>query len=214
MKKIFILLLSLAIGSYCFGQNKKYIGVMEKTIKNLDTCKSAGGFQQVANAFERIGNAEKKEWLPSYYVALCNVYLAGMSSGDKVDEYCDIAEKNVSCADSLNPNNSEVYALRSLIYSQRIAVNPMLRGAKFGGKSNEMSAKAKELDPTNPRPYLLQGQGKYYTPAQFGGGKEKALPILEEAVAKYGSFKPVSTIHPDWGRQRALNLLEDCKKSK
>jgi hypothetical protein len=214
MKKTLLILLALALGTYSYSQNKKYISVMEKNIKNLDTCKSAGGFQQVANSFERIGNAEKKEWLPPYYVALCNAFMASMSSGDKVDEYCDIAEKNATRADSLSPNNSEVYALRSLIYSQRISVNPMLRGAKFGGKSNEMSAKAKELDPSNPRPYLLQGQGKYYTPVQFGGGKDKALPVLEEAVAKYESFKPASTIHPAWGKQRAVSLLEDCKKSK
>jgi hypothetical protein len=178
----------------------------------MDTCTKISSYQQTANAFERIANAEKKEWLPSYYAALCNAFMASLSSGDKIDEYCDISEKFAGKADSLSPNNSEVYALRSLIYSQRIGVNPMLRGAKFGGRSGEMNAKAKELDPANPRPYLLDAQGKFYTPAQFGGGKERALPLFEEAVKKFEAFKAASTIAPDWGKQRANMLLDECRK--
>ncbi|HXC04640.1 MAG TPA: hypothetical protein VNZ86_07790 [Bacteroidia bacterium] len=194
------------------AQNKRFVASMEKNIKMMDTCKSVSGYQQTSNAFERIANAEKKEWLPPYYTALCHIFMATMQTGDKIDEYCDIAERYVNKADSLSPNNSEVYALKALLYSSRIGVNPMMRGAKFGGMSGEMSAKAKELDPANPRPYLLQAQGKYYTPPQFGGGKDKALPLLEEAVKKYDAFKPASTIHPDWGKARAKMLLEDCQK--
>lgn len=185
---------------------------MEKNLKMMDTCRSIPAYQQTANAFERIAGAEKKEWLPPYYTALCNAFMASMSSGDKIDEYCDIADKYANKADSLSPNNSEVYALRSLICSQRIGVNPMMRGAKFGGKSAELNAKSKELDPTNPRPALLAGQGKFYTPPQFGGGKDKALPLIEEAVKKYEAFKPASTISPVWGKERAKQLLDECNK--
>jgi hypothetical protein len=194
------------------AQNKKYTASMEKNIKMMDTCKSAPSYQQVANGFERIANAEKKEWLPCYYVGLCHVFMASTMGGDKIDEYCDIAERFISRADSLSPNNSEIYALKALLYSQRIGVNPMLRGAKFGGMSGEMTAKAKELDPTNPRPYLLQGTSKYYTPPQFGGGKDKALPLLEEAVRKFDAFHLANPIYPNWGREKAKSLLEDCQK--
>ncbi|MFI5150334.1 MAG: tetratricopeptide repeat protein [Bacteroidia bacterium] len=194
------------------AQNKRFTASMEKNIKMMDTCKSAPSYQQVANGFERIANAEKKEWLPSYYASLCHVFMATSMTGDKIDEYCDIAERFATKADSLSPNNSEIYALKALIYSSRIGVNPMLRGAKFGGMSGEASAKAKELDPSNPRPYLLQAQGKYYTPPQFGGGKDKALPLFEEAVKKYDAFKLISPINPNWGKERAKMLLEECQK--
>jgi hypothetical protein len=209
LSALFLILLLPFIGT---SQNKKFISTMEKNIVIMDSCRSIPSYQQAANAFERISSAEKKEWLPPYYTALCNAFMASMSAGDKIDEYCDIADKFAGKADSLSPNNSEVYALRSLICSQRISVNPMLRGAKFGSKSSEYSAKAKELDPTNPRPYLLQAQGKFYTPPQFGGGKDKALPIFEEAVKKYESFKPASTISPIWGKDRAKQLLGECQK--
>ncbi|HEV7232094.1 MAG TPA: hypothetical protein VGO45_12230 [Bacteroidia bacterium] len=212
MKKIAALFLTLSLALSCIGQNKKYISVMEKNLHEMDTCKTIHGYQMVANSFERIANAEKKEWLPTYYAALCHAFMSTLTTGDKIDEYCDIAEKFANKSDSISPNNSEIYALRSLIYSQRIGVNPMLRGAKFGGKSGEMNAKSKELDPNNPRPYLLQGQGKFYTPPQFGGGKDKALPILEEAVKKFETFKPASSIAPNWGKERAKQMVEECKK--
>ncbi len=194
------------------AQNKKFTAAMEKNLHAMDTCKSIASYQQIANAFERVSNAEKKEWLAPYYTSLCNAFMASMSTGDKIDVYCDIADKYAATADSLSPKNSEICALKSLICSQRISVNPMLRGAKFGGKSAEWNTKSKELDPTNPRPYLLQAQGKFYTPAQFGGGKDKALPLIEEAVKKYESFKPASTIHPNWGKERAQYILDECQK--
>ena len=68
-----------------------------------------------------------------------------------------------------------------------------------------------KLDPENPRPYLLKGQSAMYTPPQYGGGKEVALPLLEQAVEKFKSFKPKSSIMPNWGAQRANTVLEQFK---
>jgi hypothetical protein len=194
------------------GQNKKFISMMEKNIAMMDTCKSISSYQKTANSFERIANVEKKEWLPAYYAALCNAFMATLSSGNKIDDYCDVADRFVNHADSLSPNNSEIYTLRSLICSSRINVNPMLRGAKYGGMSGELSAKAMSLDANNPRPYLLKGQGKFYTPPAFGGGKDKALPLLEDALKKFEVFKPSSTIAPNWGKARTEFLIGECKK--
>jgi hypothetical protein len=212
MRALLYVSLSLLISMPGISQNKKFISSVEKNLKTMDTCKQISSYQQVANSFERIANAEKKEWLAPYYASLCNAFMASMSTGDKIDEYCDIADKFASRADSLSPNNSEVCALRSLICSQRIGVNPMLRGAKFGGQAAELNTKSIQLDPTNPRPYLLRAQGKFYTPAQFGGGKDKALPLIEEAVKKYEAFKPASAINPTWGKERAMYILGECQK--
>lgn len=213
MRKLVLFLFAFALVASASAQNKKYIAAMEKNVAMLDTVKSMGGLQQVANSFERIANVEKKEWLPSYYMAYCNVLLAAYESkGDVVDAYCDKAEAYINTADSLSPNNSEVYAIRAFINSMRIKVNPMARGAKYGMESAMNTEKAKELDPANPRPYFLEAQGKLYTPPAFGGGKDKALPLFEETVKKYAAFKPASSIHPKWGEEQAKKMLEECKK--
>lgn len=214
MKRL-ILFAFLILSVTVSAQNKKYISRMETNVAMLDTSRSIASFQQVANSFEVIANVEKSEWLPSYYMAFCYAMMAGMEkNNDKVDAYCDKAQSYIEQADLLSPDNSEIYTVMSLISSMRIKVNPMARGAKYGMESAKLTAKAKELDPNNPRPYYLEGQGKMYTPPAFGGGKDKALPILEEAVKKFAAFKPASSIHPTWGEARAKALLEECKKDK
>jgi hypothetical protein len=213
MKKLLLITIISCMSAGVYAQSKKYVTAMEKNVAILDTTGSMNGYQQAANSFERVANAEKKEWLPSYYIAFCNVMMAGIESkGDMVDAYCDKADRYLDIADSLSPNNSEVYTLKALVNSMRIKVNPMGRGAKYGTESGMNTSKAKELDPTNPRPYLLEGQGKMYTPPAFGGGKDKAVPILEEAVKKFEAFKPASKIAPHWGEAHAKKMLEECKK--
>lgn len=212
MKK-FLLLLVVVFGvSAVHAQNKKFVAAMEKNIAMLDTSKTKEQFQQCFNNFERISNAEKGEWLPKYYMAYCSLMMSYGDETSKTDDYCDKADQLLVLADSLSPNNSEIYTLRSLSASARIRVNPMARGAKYGQLSGTLLAKAKELDANNPRAYLLDGQGKFYTPPAFGGGKDKAKPILEEAVKKFAAFKPASTIAPNWGEARAKQMLEACNK--
>jgi len=94
----------------------------------------------------------------------------------------------------------------------KISIDPATRGQKFGPLASSYNERAIELDKENPRAYLLQGTGLMYRPAAYGGGKDKALPVLEEAVSKFKSFKPASPIMPHWGEARAISMLEQCKK--
>jgi hypothetical protein len=49
---------------------------------------------------------------------------------------------------------------------------------------------------------------------QFGGGKEVAHPVLEEALKKYEVFKPENSISPGWGRMIVKNILDQISKDK
>ena len=212
MKNI-ILPVLLFVFSFSINANAdddKYINAMEKNLATIDTASSVSSFQQIANSFERIANAEKEEWLPYYYSA----YLLTISSFvDTVlsmkDSYLDKADLQIQIADSLEPDNSEIYTLKGMILLSRLSIDPQNRWMKYGQLYSTYLNKAKELDPTNPRPDFLNGQSVLYTPAQFGGGKEKALPILKEAEKKFESFQPESSIHPNWGKKS----LEDVLKS-
>jgi hypothetical protein len=66
------------------------------------------------------------------------------------------------------------------------------------------------LDPNNPRLYYLQAMSLFNTPAQFGGGKDKAKPVFEKSVAlfKAAQAKP---LYPSWGRPQAENMLAQCQ---
>lgn len=212
MKKLFILALFAVTAFQATAQNKKYIATMEKNIAALDSTRDGAGLQNLANTFERIAGAEKTEWLPSYYTAYCYVNMTYTTKGDMIDTYCDKAESFIKKADSISPNNSEIYTLKAQIASARISVNPMTRGQKYGTESAELRDKAKELDKTNPRPYYLEGTGYFYTPPMFGGGKDKAKPVFEKALQMFETFVPASTIAPHWGKNSTQYFLRECDK--
>jgi hypothetical protein len=212
MKKTILITLTALSMFSATAQNKKYISAMEKNIAELDTTRDAAKLQNLANNFERIAGAEKTEWLPSYYAAYCYVNMTYSTKGDMIDTYCDKAETFIKKADSISPNNSEIYALKSQIASARISVNPMSRGQKYGTLSAELREKAKDLDKTNPRPYYLEGTGYFYTPPMFGGGKDKAKSSFEKALQLYETFKPASSIAPNWGKRSTEYFLKECDK--
>jgi hypothetical protein len=212
MKKLLILTTMIAACLSITAQNKKYIAIMEKNVAELDTTRDAAKLQNLANSFERIAGAEKTEWLPSYYTAYCYVNMTYSVKGDLIDTYCDKADKFIKVADSLSPNNSEIYTLKSQIASARISVNPMARGQKYGTESGELREKAMALDKTNPRPYYLEGTAYFYTPPMFGGGKDKAKSAFEKALQLYESFTPASSIAPNWGKNSTMYFLKECDK--
>ena len=49
-------------------------------------------------------------------------------------------------------------------------------------------------------------------PEFYGGGAEKASPDIKKAVEKFGAFKPVSPVHPNWGKERVEALLKHSEK--
>lgn len=86
-----------------------------------------------------------------------------------------------------------------MIASVQMLVNPQQRYMTYGTTVQKELQNAMKQDSTNPRPYLLKGQGLKYTPAQFGGGCKTALPILKTALEKFTTFKPAMDIAPNWG---------------
>lgn len=211
MKKIIIAIALVSIYNLTDAQNAKYISTMERNIAIIDSSRDATVLQNEANTFERIGNAEKGEWLPQYYAAFCYVNMTYSPKSD-IDTWCDKAEMFLKKADSISPNNSEIYTLKAQVTSARISVNPMTRGQKYGTMAAEIREQAKKMDPTNPRPYFLEGTAFYYTPPMFGGGKDKAKPSFEKALSLFDAFKPASSIAPHWGRKATENFVKLCNE--
>jgi hypothetical protein len=218
MKKIFAsILLLVALGAN--AQSEKYLKTMEEKVKVLDTVRSQSGWQAMANTFERIGEAEKTQWLPYYYSALSHV-MAGymMSNGQpggsnttQLDMLADKAEGLISKAGSLEKDNSEIFCVMKMIATLKMTADPMTRFQTYGPKAAEALAKAKMLDPANPRVYMLEGQDKLFTPEQFGGSKTEARRLFEESLKLYESFRPKSAIHPRWGENQVKYFLEQTK---
>jgi hypothetical protein len=182
---------------------------MVETLQQLDTASTLSTFLQTANRFEMIANAEGDKWLPYYYAAMCNAIGCFMDTvAERRDSYLDKAGRQIDAADELEPDNSEIYTLKGMIAQARMTVNPMERWAKYGPIATQFLEKAIELNPANPRPDLLIGQSIYYTPEQFGGGFANAEPHLLKAKEKFETFEPESDLHPDWGFDQLMVMLE------
>ena len=191
MKKTIFILSAMFIASFVTGQMPdKFVKAMEPKIAAVDTTSTVQGLTDLANAFERIAEAEKNQWLAYYYAAYCNAS-AGIMAGaggdmmaakaDKTDPFADKAEKQIKKAEDLAKNNSEIFIVKKMIATLRMLGDPMSRYMTYGPEAQAMLDEAKKLNPENPRVYVLEGQDKFYTPEQFGGSKEEAKVLFEKS---------------------------------
>lgn len=220
MKKGFFVLAATLMAITGSAQNEKYVKAMEPRVAMVDSNNNAESWKELSNTFERIGNAEKTQWLPFYYAAYCQV-MAGYGSmpmdgsmGDNSaisDPFADKAEQLIGNAESLSQENSEIYCVKKMIYSLRMMGNPMSRYMTDGAKATEALEKAKALNEQNPRVYILQGQDKFYTPEQYGGSKEEAKKLFEKANEIFMTIRPGSSIEPQWGRSQVNYFLSQLK---
>jgi hypothetical protein len=216
MKKLIILSAIIIASISSFAQSEKFVAAMKKNITQIDSAFAKPDlFISLANNFERIGTSEKNQWLPFYYAALCRVNYSykqdDVSGNDVIAEY---ATRLINKADSLMPNNSEISCIKSMIASMQMMVNPQQRWGQYGPISQKAMADAMKQDPSNPRPYMLKGQGLKFTPEAFGGGCKTAAAPLATAMEKFVAFKPSSDIAPNWGKAYTETMVKECEASK
>ncbi|HYH16466.1 MAG TPA: hypothetical protein VD794_14655, partial [Flavisolibacter sp.] len=178
MKKSVMLFFSGLLVMTAFAQNEKYIKAMEAKVQVVESTRNVEGLRDLANAFERIGEAEKNQWQPYYYAALAQVNTGlFMSNGqmgglaDKLDPIADKAEELINKAEAISKDNSEIYVVKKMIATLRMMGDPMNRYMQYGPQAQQALETARKLNPDNPRVYMLEGQDKFYTPEQYGGSK-------------------------------------------
>jgi hypothetical protein len=208
----------MILGAGLQAQSEKFLSAMKEKVAAMEQTNTLEGWQQLGNGFERIAEAEKKEWLPYYYASLCRVmsgYMIGNGQmggfADKSDPEADKAEELLAKAVALHKEDSEIWCIRKMIATLRMSADPMNRFQTLGPKAAEALEMAKKLDPSNPRVYLLEGQDKFFTPEQFGGSKAEAKILFEESQQKFEASKPSSAIVPQWGRSQVNYFLTQLK---
>ena len=218
MKRSMLLVTALLLALINYAQpGDRYIKAMQEKVVAVDTLRNADGLKDLSNSFERIGDAEKTQWLPYYYAALTEVNAAytlslgkqGMSA--TTDPMADRAELLINKADALSKDNSEIYVVKKMIATLRMMADPMNRYMQYGPQAQQALETAKKLNPENPRIYLLEGEDKFFTPEQYGGSKTEAKALFEEALKKFDSFKPATSIDPVWGRPTTQYFLSQIQ---
>lgn len=184
---------------------------MTTPVNQLKTARTPAEVEALAGQFERLSAAHPKEWLAPYWTAYTYTVLAWMhtSDGDRMDGYLEKAEAWHTATEKIQAND-ETAALAAYIAQARLTAAPWSRWQTYGAKTDAALAKARQLNPANPRPDFIEAQAVFYKPWVFGGGKKRAYPLLKRAEEKYAALRSASAIHPDWDRARLKTLLAEC----
>jgi hypothetical protein len=208
MKKLFLISFVFA-AIFANAQSDRYVDAMKKNLTLMDSAKTTPDFQNVANAFERIGDAEKTQWLPYYYAGLALTRIGWMDQ--KLDKDANAEKIKALCAKAeAIQNNSEICTIRNMAATQQMMIDPQTRWQTYGMEASAALQTGIKLDPNNPRLYYLQGMSLFNTPEQFGGGKDKAKPVFAKSVElfKKEEHKP---LYPSWGKEQAEQMLAKCE---
>lgn len=107
------------------------------------------------------------------------------------------ADKHAREALKMNPRSGEAGALLASIVGQEI---------RYGGNKMVLGPEAQSLrdgalksEPGNPRVVLQAAITTYHTPAEYGGGPDKAEAGLRQAIALF-EREPAGRPWPNWGR--------------
>jgi len=140
-----------------------------------------------------------------YWRSYLNYYKAiyFIKQGDKTasEKACDEA---VDWLEKLKKKTSEDYAMLAMIQSFSI----QFKGQKamfLSSKIKKNAKKAIALNPKNLRAHYVFASNDFYTPAQYGGGKQ-AEKFLLKAI-DLPSQKVKNPYLPSWGKEEAYSLL-------
>ena len=207
MRTIIITITCILMPLITQAQNDKFKNAMLSNLELSKTAQNVEDYQQLANSFERIATAEQKEWTAWYYAAFYNLVINFQDSiNDRKMKYITIAQQQIDKGLKLKPEETELMVLKVMSYYAEMAVDPM-KGMTLLGEANALLDKAKSINPDNPRIYLEEAEAIHGMPVEFGGGIEKAKPLLLLASEKFSKFVPADPLSPDWGEDRCDELI-------
>ena len=167
---------------------------------------------EAQNLFERIANAEKDQWLPHYYIAQIN----SLKSWNVKDEtvlkaQLDKAQEHLNMAMALSPNNPEILIMQAQVYTNWVAFDGRTYGMKYAAKVSELYAKAKSIAPHNPRAVFCSSDWGMGSARYFGQDTAPFCDAIAASVKLFDTFEPESLLHPNWGKERAVKVSDNCK---
>jgi hypothetical protein len=208
---LFVIILAM-ISSSAISQGKRYHKRMKSAIEDVYTITDTSELVILVAKFELIAYDYPTTWLPLYYGSQI---LTTISFAEKVPEVKDAhlerAQIFLDSAMVKVPDESELYVIQALIKASKIMVDPKLRAIKHYSQMRSALNKAEDLNPENPRVYLVDGLAKTVLPKFLGGGEVAAKEMLLFAEEKFANYENEGPLWPDWGKKALIYRLEQLK---
>ncbi len=212
---------------YLFATGSRYMRYKQKNAKNDQGIESEALFvkgkellQQAIDSsnpdllyeaqklFDQARQNDHHKEFALYYLALCEYRLATLfaaTPGEQTESINRTIER-LKEAIELEDNFSDAHALLASAYGQKLGLKPHL-GMALGPETKRVLEKSKRLDGNNPRVVLIDGMSDYYTPAMFGGDKQRAISKMEQALELFAQEEIRDPLHPSWGYDEACAHL-------
>ncbi len=208
MKTILLLACLSLLGFSAQGQS------YEKAMKEGFDLWDENEDEKAVALFQRIAQAEPDQWLPSYYAANVDIVHAfNHAQEEQVEPLLQRAMGNIAEAKRRSPDNSEITTLEGSLYTAYVTMNPAVYGRKYSGKIMRLHEEAIEQNPNNPRAHmnLIEYEMGY---ARFMGQDMSAqCDLMKTVVVLYDEYETEEPFAPKYGKERALNILENCNES-
>jgi hypothetical protein len=186
---------------------------LKKTLDKLDAAKTEQELSAASSQFDMLTYKWGDQWAASFYAAYSKIKVSlQLSDKTRRDQYLDAANALLEKAGRLSPNNQEIYILCAWSAKARIAIDGKERWKKFGEVYDDYIAKARKINSENPRIFFLEGQGPFYKPKMWGGGKDKAKPYFEKAKELFAKEDKTSLLKPHWGEKENEEFLKQCNE--
>jgi tetratricopeptide (TPR) repeat protein len=167
-------------------------------------------YSKVRGEFERILQLKKNQWLVNYYIAQVDFLMSydaiEKKDNDAIKKYTESALDLLDKSTDMKDDFAEAYILKMSVISNRW-IYEFDKMNDIIAKSSEAKDKAKQLEADNPRFYLIDGMITYYTPENFGGGVDKALPLFQKSYELFQTYKPKDETYPNWGYETAAGMI-------
>jgi hypothetical protein len=168
---------------------------------------------EASNLFERIATAEPDNWLPSYYAAQINIVSSfGEKDKEKLTAQLGKAQDLLDVSKTISKNNPEILVMEAMLNTAWVAYDGATYGMTLSGKITALYAQAEQIAPQNPRVVLNKADWEMGSARFFGQDTAPFCKDVERALELFANFKPETSFHPKWGKNRAEQILESCKK--
>lgn len=209
MKNIFLSLFLSLFGLVSLTAQGQY----ESGMKQAFDLWSNGKSSEAVAMFERIAQAEKDNWLPSYYAA--NVLITqSFSPGELAQRfaYLESAKAHIAECHKRSPDNSEIYTLEGVLYTGYVAADPGTYGMTLSQKIMDLHTKAIDLDPKNPRAQANSIEYEMGGARFFGQDMAPFCERLRKVIPLFDAQETKEAFAPSYGKERIEQVVLDCGK--
>lgn len=168
---------------------------------------------EASQLFERISKAEKDNWLPAYYASQVLILDAfSVKDKNKLEAQLNKAQELLDQAAEISKDNPEILINQALLYTVWVAFDGATYGMTLSGKIMSLYNQAERLAPDNPRVILNKAEWEMGSARYFGQDTTPFCKDVEKALQLFATFKPETPFHPNWGKERAEEVLKTCKQ--